>query len=296
MTINGNTAMAVGALGIVLLLLCVGAWVVAIFRIKDIKRSVLYIAESAILIFVVLLLAWGTRDTVLKVVDSFQRDKVVFSEDQDTAVLEAYDKLSSELNRWSVMFVALGSFFGLVLPIGAYLLQMKEIARKEGAVDEKFEEEARLRKEESDQAKKEIKELSEKFREDVSRVWVSQVVMANERLRSTVSDFKADGWKLDRRRLREFLSSLLLVLAYLERTQKQDFVVSRMSDLAKLICLLKENVQPEDFKKWVAGMGEQHSATRIALFKYCDDDEESRRSFKTVQTFVREFGLKVLDS
>ena len=57
MTINGNTAMAVGALGLVLLLLCIGAWVVAIFRIKDIKRSVLYIAESAILIFVVFLLA-----------------------------------------------------------------------------------------------------------------------------------------------------------------------------------------------------------------------------------------------
>ena len=296
MTTTVDTSIFVFFCGIIAALFSAGAFVLAVRRVENPKRGHLYIVESAFLIAIVLFLAWGTRDTVLKVVDSFQRDKVVFSEDQDTAVLEAYDKLSNELNRWSVMFVALGAFFGLVLPIGAYLLQMKEIARKEGAVDEKFEEEARLRKEESDQAKKEIKELSEKFREDVSRVWVSQVVMANERLRSTVSDFKADGWKLDRRRLREFLSSLLLVLAYLERTQKQDFVVSRMSDLAKLICLLKENVQPEDFKKWVAGMGEQHSATRIALFKYCDDDEESRRSFKTVQTFVREFGLKVLDS
>ena len=295
MTINGNTAMAVGALGIVLLLLCIGAWVAALFRIKDIKRSVLYIAESAILIFVVLLLAWGTRDTVLKVVDSFQRDKVVFSDDRDTAVLEAYDKLSNELNRWSVMFVALGSFFGLVLPIGAYLLQMKEIARKEGAVDEKFAEEARQRKKSIEAADLEIKKMRDEFRSDVSEVWQAQAIVQSESFYSVLRLLKKTSWEsVGYESRRELLTTLMLFLRCLENTKLHDFVVQQLSRMAEVIRYCTVGVKDDLFLKITEGLDPQSFDFKIHLSKYCVDNEIGMNAFTTVQEFGCKIGCDVL--
>ena len=295
MTINGNTAMAVGALGIVLLLLCIGAWVAALFRIKDIKRSVLYIAESAILIFVVLLLAWGTRDTVLKVVDSFQRDKVVFSDDRDTAVLEAYDKLSNELNRWSVMFVALGAFFGLVLPIGAYLLQMKEIARKEGAVDEKLDEEARLREKSIDDAKREIQGMQNRFSSDISKVWQDQAISAHESLKLVVEELNGGNRKFADVNIREIYVPLILFLKYLENTGNRKFVVKSITNLVKSIRQLDSKIG-EDLVRRQNGRKALKSNGRIALSKYFEGNEEGMKLFQEVKGFLLlKIGADIID-
>lgn len=314
MTINGNTAMAVGALGIVLLLLCIGAWVAALFRIKDIKRSVLYIAESAILIFVVLLLAWGTRDTVLKVVDSFQRDKVVFSDDRDTAVLEAYDKLSNELNRWSVMFVALGAFFGLVLPIGAYLLQMKEIARKEGAVDEKLKQEQEKRKEEIEKVmseiegarrgiqktmdvmmrtKVEVTESQMRIEGMVRKLWKSQVAMSQENLADIIQDMGDCDWQLDKVHVREFRAALILFLRCLANIDGNVFVLEHLSILADLLKLVTDHVSDEEMEQWVKVIA-RGKKTVIRLSPSIEGEGERKDAFEEIKAFAKKFGIGIV--
>jgi len=267
------------------------ALLIAVVCIKD-RRRILYLVESLMLIAVVILLAVGTRDTVLKVVDMAREDKVVMSANHNKAVLDAYRQLNDELNRWSVMFVVLGSFFGLVLPIGSYLLQMKEVSRKESEVGEKLKEEENERKEEIKNARMEMQELRRKFSEDVSKVWRSQAIMAYDRVVAVILAIENDNWMYDKGNRRELISALLLCLKYLENCKNQDFIVRKVADLSKLVREFNANVSEEAFTQWLNGWGRQSSDTKIALCEYCDSCTDALRE---IRDFVRKFGFTVLD-
>ena len=73
------------------------------------------------------------------------------------AVLEAYDQLNSELSRWFTVFAVLGTFFGLVLPIGGYLLQIKEAERKKEEIYSDI--------------KSLIADANDKFKKETSGLW-----------------------------------------------------------------------------------------------------------------------------
>ena len=295
MSIGLTDTLCVAFVAILLIFLSVVvAWGIAAWRARDVRRW-LCAAESVFLIAVVILLAWGTRDTVLKVVDSFQRDKVVFSEDQNKAVLEAYDKLSSEMNRWSVMFVVLGSFFGLVLPIGAYLLQMKEIARKEGAVDAKFAEEARQRKKSIETADLEIKKMRDEFRSDVGEVWQAQAIVQSESFYSVLRLLKKTSWEsVGYESRRELLTTLMLFLRCLENTKLHDFVVQQLSRMTEVIRYCTAGVKDDLLLKITEGLDPRSFDFKIHLSKYCVDNEMGMNAFKAVQEFGCKIGCDVL--
>lgn len=292
---------------LLIILSVVVSWVIAAWRARDVRRW-LCAAESVFLIAIVLLLAWGTRDTVLKVVDSFQRDKVVFSENQNKAVLEAYDKLSGELNRWSVMFVVLGSFFGLVLPIGAYLLQMKEIARKEGAVDEKFAEkeskwnEAISRIEMNIveargkllQEEERIRALSAKVKKDLREVWRNQAITAHESLKLVAIELEGGNRKFADVNIREIYVPWILFFKYLENTGDRNFIVKSISDLIETIHRLDSKIG-EEFVKKLNGVKARKSRGRIVLSKYFEGNEEGMKLFKEVKEFSLKIGVDVVD-
>lgn len=280
---------------LIAVLFSAGAWVVAVCRVENPRRGYLCFAESIFLIVIVLFLAWGTRDTVLKVVDSFQRDKVVLSEEQNKAVLEAYDKLSSEMNRWLVMFVVLGAFFGLVLPIGAYLLQMKEIARKEGAVDEKLDEEARLREKSIDDAKREIQGMQNRFSSDISKVWQDQAISAHESLKLVVEELNGGNRKFADVNIREIYVPLILFLKYLENTGNRKFVVKSITNLVKSIRQLDSKIG-EDLVRRQNGRKALKSNGRIALSKYFEGNEEGMKLFQEVKGFLLlKIGADIID-
>jgi len=95
------------------------------------------VASMAMLVSLVGLITLCSFMWVERVVGDCEQSRKIFRGElkeyrlsKSDAVLEAYDQLSSELSRWFAMFAVLGTIFGLVLPIGGYLLQMREIYRK----------------------------------------------------------------------------------------------------------------------------------------------------------------------
>ena len=69
----------------------------------------------------------------------------ITSPEANQAMLQAYEQLSNELARWGALIGVLGAFFGLVLPVGGYLLQVKAVERYEGRVEKAIQKErARL--------------------------------------------------------------------------------------------------------------------------------------------------------
>ena len=258
------------------------------------KNYALRLAESFILIATVLLLAFGTRETVLNLVDK-NASKIVISGNKSKAVLQAYKQLSEEQSRWFVMFVVLGSFFGIVLPIGSYLLQIRAVSHKENEVDDrlKMSEEKCLAAIERDrgQAIKEMECMRTEFDNNVKKLWRSQVVMAHERFRSAISDAEEGKWEFSIAIRRELLSSLLLVLMYLEMADDKAFISREVKKLSDEVTKVSQRTVGEDCVTWTKGVKRQVSDKRIDLQKYCVDcvDDLSR-----ISEFLKKFGILVL--
>ena len=258
------------------------------------KNYALRLVESFILIATVLLLAFGTRETVLNLVDK-NASKIVISGNKSKAVLQAYKQLSEEQSRWFVMFVVLGSFFGIVLPIGSYLLQIRTVSHKENEVDDrlKMSEEKCLAAIERDRGRaiKEMECMRTEFDNNVKKLWRSQVVMAHERFRSAISDAEEGKWEFSIAIRRELLSSLLLVLMYLEMTDDKAFILREVKKLADEVIKVSQKTVEVDCDTWTKGFKRQMSGKRIDLQKYFVDsvDDLSR-----ISEFLKRFGILVL--
>lgn len=258
------------------------------------KNYALRLVESFILIATVLLLAFGTRETVLNLVDK-NASKIVISGNKSKAVLQAYKQLSEEQSRWFVMFVVLGSFFGIVLPIGSYLLQIRAVSHKENEVDDrlKMSEEKCLAAIERDrgQAIKEMECMRTEFDNNVKKLWRSQVVMAHERFRSAISDAEEGRWEFSIAIRRELLFSLLLVLMYLEMADDKAFILREVKKLADEVIKVSQKTVEVDCDTWTKGFKRQMLGKRIDLQKYFVDsvDDLSR-----ISEFLKKFGILVL--
>lgn len=119
------------------------------------------------------------------------------------SVLVAYEKLSDEMGRWFSLFAVLGVFFGLVLPIGAYFLQIKAVDRHEERMSEELD--IRLR----DAIEKNSQELTEKvytvknklfqMKGKISKELVAQANSAEERISQMKGEIEMLSKKFEER-------------------------------------------------------------------------------------------------
>ena len=118
---------------VALLVLCC----VALFS-KQVGNNLLYCIEVILLVAVLALISFGAFHLLSRIVDlgtSGCAMQAITSPERNEAVLQAYEQLSNELERWIALLGILGTFFGLVLPVGAYLLQLKAVNREEEKVE-----------------------------------------------------------------------------------------------------------------------------------------------------------------
>ena len=282
-------------IGSAIAILC--GFVALIFSIRHEKIDArrIRVLESFILIATVLFLAHGTRETVLKLIERNTIPQGAFSADENKAVLQAYKQLSEELNRWFVMFVVLGSFFGIVLPIGSYLLQIKAVSQKESESEDRLKEAENRNQGTIASAREQIQKDMERIRtevsKDVQRLWRSQVIMAHGNFKSAIYDLEEEGWVFSKERRRELLTSLLLVLKYLAITNDQAFIAGRVKMLADEITKVSQKTVDVDGDTWTRGLRKQTSDRRINLLDYCKDCADE---FSKISKFLEKFGILVL--
>lgn len=276
--IKSNYGVLLSYTAVVLSIITIG-----IVYFKSVDKRVARVLESLILIVIVLVLAYGTQSTVLKLVDGqtvMQRD---FPAEKSSAVLCAYKQLSEELSRWFVMFVVLGSFFGIVLPIGSYLLQIRAIRHKEDEVEEAI-------KESEKRAQNEIDKRTKKIKDDIDKVWRGHVVAAYVQFLSAVNDIEKEEWKLNATNRRELIFSLILVLKYLENTNNEKFVTEKIKGLAKKTGMISEKIgaiNPDDKSK---DSNVRKDRPQIHLSDKCS---QCKDELSKISQFLENFGVFV---
>jgi hypothetical protein len=121
-----------GALGVLATLVFFS--LLALFIRKLRASEFLRCFELGMLIAVFLLILLGAYRLTSKIVDTGGLSHASVIADvpgESDAVLRAYDQLSGEMERWFALFGVLGTFFGLILPVGAYFLQIRSIRGQE---------------------------------------------------------------------------------------------------------------------------------------------------------------------
>ena len=266
------------------------ALIVAVWKAKIDMRKVRMV-ESFILMATILLFAYGTRETVLQLVDRKVTTQMQLSSDENKAVLQAYQQLSEELNRWFILLVAFGALFGLILPVGSYFLQLRAISRKEDESDERLMELERRNRGEIDKAKKEIADTQEQFAKAVGNLWRSQTIMAHERFLDAIKGVQGKPCQFNTNESRELFASLWLVLKYLEQTKCQQFVTKWVVRLADEIKGIFKNTDEKECNTCAEDASKQQERHRIELSKYCADCMDE---FNQIAKFLAKFGINIL--
>ena len=206
------------------------------------------------------------------------------------AVLKAYDQLSGELSKWFAMFAILGAFFGLVLPVGSYFLQLKEINSREEDVDAKIGEKVK-------EFENEMAATKEKFGKDTEeinqRLWKILVVRSHTGLSSVLYSCKASGWKYSDSISRDILQELLQFLQWLSYVDDRKYATRHFRKLAAELKEFKAAIDliPE-WKNSIRREDAQTSNVRFDLgwcAELCQDD------YMFVRNVLHSWGIKVLD-
>lgn len=272
------------------------ALIIALSREKIDMRKIRVI-ESFVLIALIIFLARGTQETVMKLADRITTEQEISARARDAAVLQAYQQLSGELGRWFVMFVVLGAFFGLVLPLGSYLLQIRAINGREDEVDAKIKEREDRYEKASEKFRKELEEKScremERIQADcakgIRRLWQGQVFAARGQFLLAISNAEDAGWKSSLSY--ELVSSLVLMLKFLEVSEISELIVKEVRFLAGKVKYVQSKTLDADAVTWKRGWKESSSKEEIALSSYCT---ECREEFQTLKAFLEGFGIHVL--
>jgi len=196
------------------------------------------------------------------------------------AVLEAYDQLNSELSRWFTMFAVLGTFFGLVLPIGGYLLQVKEVERKKEEIYSGM--------------KSLIDDAKDKFKKETSDLWKYHSAMAHwmvmkyqdrilRFMRKTISpsSLGAEGVGL--------LAWVMIMIKTALSTEDADIVASKIEALRFVFDKLKGEAQYKVFLSATLASPVKRSI-RIDLDR-CREILKDNSSFNYLEQLVNEFQM-----
>ena len=203
------------------------------------------------------------------------------------AVLKAYDQLSSELSRWFAMFAVLGTFFGFVLPVGSYFLQIRELNRKGKEIDDRIDERVKSYTEQVLNTKQEF----EKDIEDTQqKLWKALADRSYMSLISTLYACKDSKWKFTKPACLDIIVDLLQSLNWLSRLADRKCVTQYFKKLASELREFKKATDPDP--EWKCTNRTKDSDVRFDLgwcAESCKDD------YELIQGVLHTFGIKVLD-
>lgn len=212
----------------------------------------LYRMEMFLLMGVILLIFWGTFQLLSRIIDlgtGGSSIHAIVSPDCNQAVLQAYEQLSNELGRWCALFGVLGTFFGLVLPVGAYLLQLKVVNQREEQTAKLIKEEVRKFKLQKRQIEARLKDsdahtqqiieekicnVESKVETHVQRVWTGSVLMQHSEVLKSFYVFQEQieaniQMSAKVRYCRQWLLGIILALKGLSQINNDEFVRDEIS-------------------------------------------------------------------
>lgn len=202
-------------------------FIVALIQ-KGVGNNWLYCFEVVVLMAVLVLISFGAFHLLSRIVDGVNGGggQGIVSPDGNKAILQAYEQLSNELGRWGALLGILGSFFGLVLPAGGYLLQIKNLKREE-------EKTARQIQEKVEEARKDIQGA---LATEVKQIWKEYTnIQYVDSLKSFHQIRQQSTMKLTVHELKwpwiQWISSILSVMQSLNRVTDDAFVRVRINSL-----------------------------------------------------------------
>ena len=218
--------------GLALIVLCI----LACFSKKQTSmwENVRYCFEMVLLIAVLAVIGCGSFHLLSRIVDLGAKESAILaitSPDCSMAVLQAYEQLSNELGRWCALFGVLGAFFGLVLPIGAHLLQIKTVKREEEKTTRLIQENVKVSE----------KDIRKSLEVEVQKIWKEYADMQYledlkifKTLRDQSSVTKVSSvdseWSWF-----QWISGLLYVVQILNRLSDAIFVNKRIGSLVRML-------------------------------------------------------------
>lgn len=218
-------------------------WYLA-WKHKALEYNTRYCLEMVLWGTILVLVSFGAFHLVSRIVDGGTNGGAlqnISSPHGSKAVLQAYEQLSAELGNWGALLGVIGAFFGLVLPVGAYLMQIKAVNQEEEKimarvnefiqkarddVSEKMEALVDAKKQNLENGLQQTWEEMSDLQMNNHRDW-HQALRQHEVCREEVSLEETWMWA-------RWITSLLCVLQTLTRVRNDEFVK------AKLISLIEE--------------------------------------------------------
>ena len=220
----------------------------------------------------------------------------------NVGIKDALEILRNEQTNWLAVIGFFGVIFGLVVPVGSYLLQRQSlkdeceqireelkdhrvrISRKIGKMTYK----TRL---DLAQIKKEADEHMNDILEDQKKLMSNQITSVVLSIESSINLCKDDNWKYEWTRRHEITSELIFILALLRRVDDREYVKGLFKRLAEILREFKGAVEANE--EWRVKEGTQTSDVRFKEIQWCED--ECKTDFDVIQRALHVFGIHVLD-
>lgn len=270
---------------------------------QDVGRSI----ELLMLLAVLLLISFGAYKLTARIVDAGTKchlEEIAQAPNKPSAVLCAYKQLSDEMERWFALFAVLGAFFGLVVPVGTYFLQVKRVDQHEKEMKQSINAAVTCARETSAQVQEEVKgarERLEKLEQDRKGVEASFVSM-NAKMQENALSLDATTSKVQK-----ISSSIDMKISKLWR-QLGNIAQIMTKDLAYGIVLEPSNPKNTIFLYWSMIWNQcarysnniksntRNTRELFATFKYLHEDlsEEQWDSFVHEVKKINENGVKFI--
>ncbi len=232
--------------------LCVLVW-----KNKTVTDNWRYCFETIVLVAVMLLISWGAYHLLDRIVAYGEKGyaiQAIDSPDAHLATRQAYEQLSNELEHWAVLFGVMGTFFGLVIPVGGYLLQIKAVKREEEKTEKVFDEKLiRFTNKMNQTIKDKTDELDKKFKNETEMIWMEfSGIQYNINLRA-FQMFRTQSDRASNHRERlwlwgQWLYSLPPVVLALGHVADDMFVNKRLSTLIRELNMANEKPDCKEMK------------------------------------------------
>lgn len=258
---------------IVLILLLVGICK------KDYSDKAIICIELIGVFVLVSLIFVGAYDLLMRLIDNL-KDFSALKElstcaTGSEAVQKAYAQLSTELQQWLALFGVLGTFLGLVLPVGAYLLQLKAVERKEKYIDAR------------------INEKTVEMAGKMASIWKSQIALCewqSMQLQGHIRNKLSKGWNaiysVDVIGMLVWFS--LVVTCACESGSDSD-IHEASKFIHDLYCELKKEVSDKDWNRLV---NDVKKSNRNINFRFqIDRTKMNSSSYDRLMAIAQEFGM-----
>lgn len=215
-----------GFLGVML-----GCFFILVWRKNELPSGVFHCLELGLLLGVLLLVSLGTYQLVARFIDSgcnAPLKEIANASNRSSAVLSAYHQLSTEMERFIGLLAVFGTFFGLVLPVGAYFLQTKAVNAQETKTESLIQKQLKDMKQVVDS------QLNNLIQAQVNMVRLLVVQQFREIQKPLPPNYGIAQWEYFK-----WISQMLLLLEILSQTTDEQFMKKQISHLSTLLGIIQ---------------------------------------------------------